>query len=73
MGTVRSNDKSWFDSEIRHFIRIGNKLGKKSIKSGSTNDWIKCKQMKNKVNNLKKHAKEKIYISLEISPSDFSK
>ncbi|MCG8095193.1 MAG: hypothetical protein JAZ17_16505 [Candidatus Thiodiazotropha endolucinida] len=69
--TVRPNDKPWFDSDIRHFIRIRNKLRKKSIKSGNTDHWLKFKQMRNKVNNLKKHAKEKFYNNLEISLSDF--
>ncbi|MCG7882866.1 MAG: hypothetical protein JAY96_14895 [Candidatus Thiodiazotropha endolucinida] len=69
--TVRPNDKPWFDSEIRHFVRIRDKLRKKSNNSGSVNDWNKFKHMRNKVNNLKKHAKENFYNSLEISLSDF--
>ncbi|MCG8048002.1 MAG: endonuclease/exonuclease/phosphatase family protein [Candidatus Thiodiazotropha taylori] len=69
--TVRPNDKPWFDSEIRHFIRIRDKLKKRSIKSASNTDWDKYKNIRNKVNNLKKYAKEKFYNELEVSVSDF--
>ena len=69
--TVRPNDKPWFDSEIRHYSRIRDRLKKKSIKTGSSNDLTNYKHIRNKVNNLKKHAKEKFYNNLEISLSDF--
>ena len=69
--TVRPNDKPWFDSEIRYYSRIRDRLKQKSIKTGSSNDLTNYKHIRNKVNNLKKHAKEKFYNNLEISSSDF--
>ena len=36
--TVRSDDKPWFDSEIRHFLRIRDRLKRKALKSGNPND-----------------------------------
>ena len=69
--TVRPNDKPWFDSKIRHFVRIRDRLKKKARNSGTSDTWNKYKYIRNKVNNLKKHAKEKNYNNLEISLSDF--
>ena len=69
--TVRPNDKPWFDSEIRHYSRIRDRLKKESIKTASSNDLTNYKHTRNKVNNLKKHAKENFYNNLEISLSDF--
>ena len=57
--TVRPNDKPWFDSEIRHYSRIRDRLKKKSIKTGSSNDLTNYKHIRNKVNNLKKACKSK--------------
>ncbi|MCG7875001.1 MAG: endonuclease/exonuclease/phosphatase family protein [Candidatus Thiodiazotropha endolucinida] len=69
--TVRPNDKPWFDSEIRHHIRNRDKLKKKCIKTGRATDWVTYKKLRNKVNNLKKHAKEKFFNDLEVSVLDF--
>lgn len=69
--TVRPNDKPWFDSEIRRSSRKRDRLKKKSIISGSPSDWNKYKHIRNKVNNLIKHAKEIFYNNLEVSISDF--
>ena len=69
--TVRPNDKPWFDSEIRHYVRIRDRLKRKARNSGTSDSWNKYKHIRNKVNNLKKHAKEKFYNNLEISLSDF--
>ena len=69
--TVRPNDKPWFDSEIRHYVRIRDRLKRKARNSGTSDSMNKYKHIRNKVNNLKKHAKEKFYNNLEISLSDF--
>ena len=69
--TVRPNDKPWIDSEIRHHLRLRDKLKKKALRSGKSSDWNSFKKVRNKVNNLKKHAKEKFYNTLEISILDF--
>lgn len=55
--TVRSDDKPWYDNEIRRFSRKRDRLKSKSVQSRNPNDWLRYKQMRNKVNNLKKHAK----------------
>ena len=47
--------------------RVKNKL----IKSGTNYLREKYRKLRNKVNNLKKHAKEKFYNNLEASISDF--
>ena len=69
--TIRPDDKSWFDSEIRHFSRIRDRLKRKALKSGNSNDCKKYKHARNKVNNFKKHAKENFYNNLELSLSEF--
>ena len=69
--TVLPNDKPWFDSEIRHYVRIRDRLKKKARTLGTSDNWNKYKHIRNKVNNLKKKAKEKFYNNLEISLSDF--
>ena len=46
-------------------------MKKSALKSGNPNDWNKYKYYRNKVNNLKKHAKESFYNNLDIIVSDF--
>ena len=65
------DDKPWCDSEIRSFTRKRDKQKRKAIKSGNLNDWGTYKKLRNKVNNLKKHAKELFFNNLELSISDF--
>ena len=55
---IRENDKPWFNSEIRYNIRLRDKLRKKSCKTKSTQDLLLYKRQRNKVNNMKKYAKE---------------
>ena len=62
---VRNDDKPWYDSEIRKYSRIRDRLKTKASKSKNQNDWSIYKRTRNKVNNLKKHAKELFYNSLE--------
>ncbi|MEW8546519.1 MAG: reverse transcriptase family protein, partial [Candidatus Thiodiazotropha sp.] len=63
--TIRPNDKPWYDSEIRTFSRKRDRLRKKAAKSGSNQDWQNYKKLRNKVNNLKSHAKEQFYSNIE--------
>ena len=51
---VRSDDKPWYDNEIRRFSRKRDRLKTAAIKSKRPEDWRKCKDIRNKVNNLKK-------------------
>lgn len=65
--TIRPNDKPWYDSEIRKYSRKRDRLRNIATKSGNLNHWNKYKHLRNKVNNLKKHAKEQFYNNLEDS------
>lgn len=65
--TVRSDDKPWYDTEIRKFSRIRDRLKSNAIKTSRATDWRKYKDARNKVNNLKKYAKERFYNNLELS------
>ena len=57
---IRENDKPWFTctSEIRYNIRLRDRLRKLLLKSGRIADWLSYKRQGNKVNNMKKYAKE---------------
>ena len=63
--TIRPNDKPWYDSEIRTASRKRDRLRNKAAKSGTTQDWQTYKKIRNKVNNLKNHAKKKFYSNIE--------
>ena len=65
--TVRSDDKPWYDTEIRKHSRKRDRLKSIALKSKRTTDWRKYKKVRNKVNNLKRHAKERIYDNLELN------
>jgi hypothetical protein len=64
---VRPNDKPWFDSKLRKFCRIRERLKHMAMKSGKVNDFKKYKDMRNKVNNMKKYAKQSFFSSLEVT------
>ena len=64
---IVGNDKPWYDSEIRKYSRKRDRQKSKATKSGLQTDWTKYKLLRNKVNNLKKHAKETFYNNLELS------
>ena len=65
--TIRPNDKPWYDSEIRKYSRKRDRQKSKAVKSALQSDWTKYKTLRNKVNNLRKHAKETFYNNLEFS------
>ena len=62
---IREKDKPWFSNEIRKEIRIRDRLRKKLLKSQNENNIIKYKKQRNKVNNMKKIAKEKFENNLD--------
>ena len=68
--TVRPDDKPWFDSKIRKFCRLRDRLKANALKTGKQNDWDKYKKSRNKVNNLKKYAKEHFFNNLELTLND---
>ena len=65
--TVRNDDKSWYDTEIRKHSRKRDRLKSIALKSKRTTDWRNYKKVRNKVNNLKRHAKERFYDNLELN------
>ena len=56
--TVRHNDRPWFTSNLRTEIRKRDRFRKKALKFNRESDINKYKEQRNKVNNLKKIAKE---------------
>ena len=70
--TIRNNDRPWFNNEIRKEIRIRDRLRKTVLKFRRERDIKLYKKQRNKVNNMKKIAKENFennldYILLENS------
>jgi len=65
--TVRPNDKPWYDSCIRRSARKRDRQKHISIDNPTTTNWNKYKHLRNKVNNMIKHAKEQFYSNLETS------
>ena len=63
--TVRSDDKPWYDNEIRKFSRKRDRLKTTAVTSKRPEDWRNYKTVRNKVNNMKKIAKERFYNNLE--------
>ena len=63
--TIHTDDKPWYDHEIRKYSRQRDRLRKKALNSQNPSHWHAYKTARNKVNNLKKHAKEIFYSNLE--------
>ena len=57
--TIRPNDRPWFDSETRKHTRHRDRQKHVATKYCRLTDWIKYKQLRNKVNYLKKAAKQR--------------
>ena len=68
---IRPNDKPWYDSEIRHYSSKRDRAKRKLAKSSSPILKETYRKLRNKVNNLKKQAKERFFNNLESSISDF--
>ena len=68
--TARPNDKPWYDSEIRHFSRVRDRLKRKFNSYKKSEIWIQYKRTRNKVNNHKKQAKETFFNTLEVTITD---
>ena len=58
MVTIRDSDRPWFNSELRIEIRKRDRIRKIAKKFNKQSDIDKYKKQRNKVNNLKKTAKE---------------
>ena len=59
--TIRPNDKPWMTSELRHEIRIRDKLHRKAKQTTRPSDFNNFKRQRNKVNNMKKHCRTSFY------------
>lgn len=70
--TIRPKDKPWFDSELRKTIRKKNRLRLNTLKSNNSFDCDKFKRIRNKFNNMKKHAIEN-YHNIKLQLTDASK
>jgi transcriptional regulator len=57
---VRNNDKPWFTSKLRTEIRRIDRFRKIVLKSKTESSILRYKQQRNKVNNIKRNAKENI-------------
>ena len=68
---IRPDDKPWNDSEIRRVSRKRDRLKRKFNKTGIQSVLARHKFFRNKVSNLKRHAKEQFYNNLELTISDF--
>ena len=71
--TIRPNDKPWCDSMLRKTIRIRNRLRQKALKSKKAEHWADYRKVRNRVNNMKKHAILNYYNNIETHLNDCSK
>ena len=55
---IRPNDKPWFDSEIRRYIKNRNIQRNIALRKQTPFSWQKYKHLRNKVNNFKKSAQK---------------
>ena len=62
---IRPNDRHWYDSSIRSYTRKRDRVKRKASKTRRHEDWSSFKRLRNKVNNLKTHAKERFYNTIE--------
>ncbi len=59
--TIRPNDKPWYNSLIRKTSRQRDSQKKTAIRSKKANDWTSFKQLRNRVNNMKKHCETSLF------------
>jgi hypothetical protein len=63
--TITVRDKPWFNNEIRKEIRLRDRLRKNVFKFGRESDTLKYQKQRNKVNNMKKKAKQNFESNLD--------
>ena len=63
--TIRSSDKPWFNGELKREIRKRDRFRKYALKFKRESDIAKYKKQRNRVNNLKKLAKERFETNLD--------
>ena len=57
---IRPSDRPCFNSELRHNIRLRDRLGRKALKTNSIQDKIRYKTQRNRANNFKNTQKKHI-------------
>ena len=62
---IRPNDKLWFDSEIRRYIKNRNRQRNIALRKQTPSSWQKYKYLRNKINHLKKSAKKHFFENIE--------
>ena len=70
--TVRPQDRPWYNSEIRKTSRKRDRYKHTATVSGKLSDWTRYKHIRNKVNNMKKQAKEIFFNNIEFTLNDVS-
>lgn len=71
--TIRPRDKPWYDSMLRKTMRIRDRLRNKALRTNNDADWTKFRHVRNKVNNMKKHAITNYYDNIESALHDSSR
>ena len=69
--TIRNSDNPWYNSEIRKLTNTRDKLKKKTTSSNKPHDWTEYKNIRNKVTNMIKKAKEICYSNLDNTLIEF--
>lgn len=67
---IREDDKVWFNSDIRREIRIRDRLRKIHLRNKTSHSGQKFKSQRNKVNNMKKYAKEQFFMNINETLSE---
>ena len=71
--TIRPDDKPWFHGELRTLCRKRDRLKKLAFKPGKLSLLSKYKTITNRINNMKKHAKQNFFNSLELNLCDLQR
>jgi hypothetical protein len=67
---ISEDDKIWFDSNLRTAIRLRDRLRRFYLKNKTEHNHAKFKNQRNKVNNMKKYAKDKFYTEINENLKD---
>lgn len=70
LATIRPKDKPWFNSELRRMSRKRDRQKHIALKTSKVVDWNHYRALRNRVNNMKKHAKELFFNNLEYNLND---
>lgn len=70
--TIRPNHKPWYNSVIRKTSRQRDRQKTIALRTKTVNDWSVYKEIRNKVNNMKKYAKQIFFDNLEFTMQDLN-